>query len=135
MLRIWLSPQVIRSVPLRTRSPTTLELSSVDHASNSALDDIENELTTLKSNAASSAKVVNLESEVTSLKKSLPQPKTVNFLSITDIAKLKVSAPSQLSFGLASKSVKLEDLHNSLMNLFFKSDHIAGVKHMYSMIR
>ena len=114
---------------------TALELSSVDHASNSDLDDIESELTTLKSHAASSAKVMTLESEITSLKKSLPQPNKVNFPSITDVTKLKISAPSQLSYGLASKSVKLKDLHNSLMHLSFKSNNIADIKHMYSMMR
>ena len=111
-----------------------LELSAVDNAPTSAIDDLGNELTNLKKVVASETKVSALESEVKTLKKSLPTPKHVNFQSITDVSKLQISVPSQLPFGLASKTVKLKDLYNSLMNLTFKSDQIADIKHMYSMI-
>ena len=112
-----------------------LELAAVDTAQTSALDDLENELTNLKKVVASDTKVSALETEVQNLKKSLPASKHVNFPSITDVSKLQISSPSQIAFGLTSKVVKLKDLYNSLMNLSFKSDQIADIKHMYSMIR
>ena len=126
---------ICNSVHTLENKISALETSAFDHASSSALDDLEHDSTTLKTSAASSAKVKNLESEITSLKQSLPAPTKVNFHPITDVTKLKISAPSQLAYGLASKTVKLKDLHNSLMNLVFKSDQIVDIKHMYSMIR
>ena len=45
------------------------------------------------------------------------------------------TTPVLPDFQLASKTIELKDLHNSLMSLKFTSDKIADVKHMYFMIR
>ena len=114
------------------RKFSALEHASVDHVSTSAIVNLDQEVSDLKLHCASQSKVLALENDVNNLKTLIPS-KTANFPSITDVTTL--SPPLRPSFALASKSVKLKDLHNSLMNLKFTSDKIADIKHMYAMIR
>ena len=90
---------------------SALETATVDNASNSALVDLDQEVSDPKLRCASQSKVSALETDISNIKTLLPS-KTVNFPSITDVTTL--SSPVRPSFELASKTVKLKDLHNSL---------------------
>ena len=79
-------------------------------------------------------KIASLEQDVKDLQLALPTGSKSNYKpKITDVS--TITMPAKPQFELASKTVKLKDLHNALMALTFSSDTIAHIKHMYVRIR
>ena len=111
------------------------ELTAVktSYAQDDKVASIEQDLADLKLAIPPTNKVASIEQDLADLKLAIPPPKKRNKPSITDLS--TVPAPPQSTFLLASKTVKLMDLHNTLIHLKFKSDSIDHIKHMYAMLR
>ena len=112
---------------------TSLENEKLLLASSQKVSDLETELVTIRNSYVPDSKINSLEQDLADLKLAIPPPKKKNKPKITDLS--TVPAPPVSTYLLASKTVKLKDLHNSLMNLKFTSDKIDDIKQMYAMIR
>ena len=111
----------------------TLSIDSAAHAPDSKVLALEKEITDPRSICAPDSKVQSLEQDIADLKLAVPVKKIANKPVITDVSVIQL--PVRPQFELASKSVKLKDLVNSLNSLSFPSDEIKDIKHVYSQIR
>ena len=112
---------------------TNLEYSTTGLAQSSAVTDIAQDLQNLRMVTADATKVTSIEQDIQDLRQALPQRKKLNVPSITDVTTIPI--PTKPSYELASKTVKLKDLANSLNNIKFTSDAINHIKQNYAMIR
>ena len=112
---------------------TNLSIDSSSLAPDSKVLALEKEVTDLRAICAPDSKVQSLEQDISDLRVALPARKAPNKPSITDISIIQL--PVRPQFELASKTVKLKDLVNSLNSLSFSSDEIKDIKHTYSQIR
>ena len=112
---------------------STLSNDTSKLAPDTKLTALEKNLTDLKSVVATDTKVSSLEQDIADLRIALPSRKVLNIPIITDVSSIQI--PLKSGFELASKTVKLKDLVNSLSAISFPSDEIKDVKHTYSQIR
>ena len=102
-------------------------------AANSSIANIENAINKLQLATVPNPKISSLEQDIKDLQLALPATKK-SFArpKITDVSTIII--PVWPNFELKSKTVKLKDLHNSLMTLTFTSDKVAAIKNMYARI-
>ena len=97
------------------------------------IQDIEKEIQNLQVTKMPDPKIASLEQDVKDLQLALPSASKSTYKpKITDVS--TIIMPAKPQFELASKTVKLKDLHNALNALTFSSDTIAHIKHMYARI-
>ena len=103
-------------------------------ATDATIANLKTEISKLQLATTPDPKISTLEQSIKDLQLALPSTKK-SFArpQITDVSTIVL--PIQPTFELKSKTVKLKDLHNSLMALTFTSDNISAIKHMYARIR
>ena len=98
-----------------------------------SIANLENEISKLQLATVPNPKILALDQDIKDLQLALPATeKSFARPKITDVSTIVI--PVQPTFELKSKSVKLKDLHNSLMTLTFTSDKISAIKHIYDHI-
>ena len=102
-------------------------------ATDTSIANLENEINKLQLANGHNQNLTSLEQGVKDLRLALPATKkSFSRPKITDVSTIVIQV--QPTYELKSKTVKLKDLHNSLMALTFTSDKISAMKHMYARI-
>ena len=111
---------------------SSLETTTVTESSTTS--DLAQDLNNLRLASVDVDKVSNIEQDIAALQQAIPtKKKKLNVPNITDVTKLVL--PTRPTFELASKTVKLKDLTNSLNTVKFESDDINHIKQNYALIR